>query len=141
MHIDVIVEVGEVDHIVEVEKFNPYHDSKGRFTSANSASSFTYAPGKSKAHDKAIEREKIKDNPYRHMKTSELEAKSNDIADKMQRALIYARMGTEHNNPTVRRKAKQGERDYKKLQSDLKQVHDMMDYNRKYGNANDKNPF
>ena len=42
----------------EVLKFNPYHDSKGRFASSDSASSFTYAPGKSKAHDKAIEREK-----------------------------------------------------------------------------------
>lgn len=56
MSIDVIVEVGELDHIVE--KFNPYHDSKGRFTTANSATAFTYSPGKSKAHDKAIAREK-----------------------------------------------------------------------------------
>lgn len=48
------------DYVVEVEKFNPYHDSKGRFTSANSATSFTYSPGKSKAHDNAIQREKDK---------------------------------------------------------------------------------
>ena len=41
-----------------IEKFNPYHDSKGRFTSAGAAASFTYAPGKSKAHDLAIAREK-----------------------------------------------------------------------------------
>ena len=41
-----------------VEKFNPYHDAKGRFTFANSATSFTYSPGKSKAHDNAIAREK-----------------------------------------------------------------------------------
>ncbi|MBQ5659063.1 MAG: hypothetical protein IIV02_06020 [Peptococcaceae bacterium] len=41
-----------------VKKFNPYHDRKGRFTTANGAEMFTYAPGKSKAHDKAIEREK-----------------------------------------------------------------------------------
>ena len=46
------------DVIVEVEKFNPYHDSKGRFASANSATSFTYSPGKSKAHDNAIARER-----------------------------------------------------------------------------------
>lgn len=58
MAYDVIVEVNKADRIVEVEKFNPYHDSKGRFTSANSAASFTYAPGKSKAHDNAIAREK-----------------------------------------------------------------------------------
>lgn len=42
---------------VEILKFNPYHDSKGRFASAGNAASFTYAPGKSKAHDNAIARE------------------------------------------------------------------------------------
>ena len=42
----------------EILKFNPYHDAKGRFASADSATSFTYAPGKSKAHDNAIAREK-----------------------------------------------------------------------------------
>lgn len=47
-----------IDVVEEVEKFNPYHDRLGRFTSAGSESSFTYAPGKSTAHDKAIERHK-----------------------------------------------------------------------------------
>lgn len=42
----------------EIMKFNPYHDSKGRFTTAGGAASFTYAPGKSRAHDLAIAREK-----------------------------------------------------------------------------------
>ena len=42
----------------EVLKFNPYHDNRGRFSSANGAASFTFAPGKSKAHDLAIQREK-----------------------------------------------------------------------------------
>lgn len=58
---DTIVEVGKsgrYDQLVEVEKFNPYHDSKGRFASANGATSFTYAPGRSKAHDNAIARAK-----------------------------------------------------------------------------------
>lgn len=41
-----------------IAKFNPYHGKDGRFTSANGATSFTYSPGKSKAHDAAIEREK-----------------------------------------------------------------------------------
>lgn len=41
-----------------VRKFNPYHCHTGRFTTANGAHSFTYSPGKSKAHDLAIEREK-----------------------------------------------------------------------------------
>lgn len=42
---------------VNVEKFNPYHGKDGRFTSAGAAASFTYAPGKSKAHDNAIKNE------------------------------------------------------------------------------------
>lgn len=44
----------------EVLKFNPYHDAKGRFTSGSGGNyaSFTYAPGKSKAHDNAIARER-----------------------------------------------------------------------------------
>lgn len=42
----------------EVFKFNPYHDERGRFTFADAATSFTYAPGKSKAHDNAIQQEK-----------------------------------------------------------------------------------
>ena len=50
--------IHEIDTVCEINKFNPYHDSKGRFASANSATSFTYAPGKSKAHDLAIQREK-----------------------------------------------------------------------------------
>ena len=43
-----------------VEKFNPYHDAKGRFSSGGNATNFTYKPGASKAHDLAIEREKQK---------------------------------------------------------------------------------
>lgn len=42
----------------DVMKFNPYHDRLGRFSQATGAASFTYAPGKSKAHDNAIAREK-----------------------------------------------------------------------------------
>ena len=42
----------------DILKFNPYHDSKGRFASADAATSFTYAPGKSTAHDNAIQRAK-----------------------------------------------------------------------------------
>lgn len=49
------------DEIVEVEKFNPYHDSKGRFSNANSAASFTHRtrdPSKQHWADAAIAREK-----------------------------------------------------------------------------------
>ena len=58
---DHIKEVGVAktfDEIVEVAKFNPYHDAKGRFSTADGAASFTYSPGKSKAHDNAIARQK-----------------------------------------------------------------------------------
>ena len=41
-----------------IEKFNPYHDRLGRFTFSNRATSFTYRPGQSRAHDMAIMREK-----------------------------------------------------------------------------------
>lgn len=44
----------------EMRKFNPYHDARGRFSTANGSASFTYAPGKSKAHDLAIQRAKDK---------------------------------------------------------------------------------
>lgn len=49
------------DAIVEVEKFNPYHDSKGRFASADSHTSFTVRtkdPSKQHMADMAIAREK-----------------------------------------------------------------------------------
>lgn len=52
------VEKSDIVDVEVVEKFNPYHGKDGRFASANSATSFTYAPGKSKAHDLAIQREK-----------------------------------------------------------------------------------
>lgn len=37
-----------------IAKFNPHHDQKGRFSTAAGAASFTYKPGASAAHDKAI---------------------------------------------------------------------------------------
>lgn len=42
----------------EVMKFNPNHDARGRFASGGSAASFTWKPGASAAHDKAIAIEK-----------------------------------------------------------------------------------
>lgn len=49
------------DEIIEVEKFNPYHDSRGRFSTANGAASFTHRtkdPSKQHWADAAAEREK-----------------------------------------------------------------------------------
>ena len=43
-----------------IRKFNPYHGPDGRFTTSGAASSFTFAPGKSRAHDLAIARQKEK---------------------------------------------------------------------------------
>lgn len=41
-----------------IHKFNPYHGPDGRFTTSGGATSFTYKPGASRAHDLAIAREK-----------------------------------------------------------------------------------
>lgn len=51
---------GSAKSYEELRKFNPYHDAKGLFSTANGAASFTYAPGKSRAHDLAIAREKAR---------------------------------------------------------------------------------
>lgn len=59
MSIEHIEEVNKnIDHIEHIEKFNPYHGKDGRFSTADASASFTYSPGKSKAHDNAIAREK-----------------------------------------------------------------------------------
>lgn len=59
---DHIEEVNKhIDHIDHVEKFNPYHDSKGRFASASGYSSFTFRtkdPKKQHMADMAIARAK-----------------------------------------------------------------------------------
>lgn len=46
----------------DIIKFNPYHDRLGRFSTPGGGVSFTYRPGASVAHDKAIarERERVK---------------------------------------------------------------------------------
>ena len=72
---DRIQEIGKsdgFDRIVEIEKFNPYHAADGRFASADGAASFTYAPGKSNAHDMAIARAAARDKVA---KAKELEPK------------------------------------------------------------------
>lgn len=104
----------DIIEIEIIEKFNPYHDSKGRFTSAGSEISFTFAPGKSKAHDKAIATEKVKNNPYRHLSTKEIDRKMNDVYSQMRRAA----------NSTK----------YKKLQAEFKQLDQAYSYVQRYGN-------
>lgn len=70
----------------EIIKFNPYHGSDGRFASASGYASFTYSPGKSKAHDMAIAREKerqaagaaagnkAEEKDYKYTKEEQIEA-------------------------------------------------------------------
>lgn len=54
--VDEIVEVGKsVDEIVEVEKFNPFHDNLGRFSSSNGFASYSANPN-TKAGAMAISR-------------------------------------------------------------------------------------
>lgn len=51
-----------IDHISHVKKFNPYHDKRGRFTEAGSASVFTFQtkdPKKQHMADMAMERKKV----------------------------------------------------------------------------------
>lgn len=54
---------------------------------------------------------------------------------------MASRMDASSSSAAVRRKQKQGERDYKRLQEERSLVYQMLDYNEKYGNDNDKNPF
>lgn len=54
-------DTGRYDVIVEIEKFNPYHDDRGRFASANSHTSFTIRtkdPSKQHWADMAAARER-----------------------------------------------------------------------------------
>lgn len=73
-----------------VEKFNPYHDSKGRFASANGYASFTFRtkdPAKQHMADMAVAREKERDKqglvpggktPEKKPKAPEKETKPSD---------------------------------------------------------------
>lgn len=61
---ELITSDSQFDVIEEVEKFNPYHDSQGRFSSANSYAHFTINtrdPSKQYLADAAIAREKERD--------------------------------------------------------------------------------
>lgn len=74
----------EILEIVDVNKFNPYHDAKGRFASADGYASFTYAPGKSKAHDMAIARQK-----ERQAAAGGTTIDGKDISDKLPEPINY----------------------------------------------------
>lgn len=140
MQYDIIVEKN-IDLIEEIAKFNPYHDARGRFTTAGGGGKFYATPGKSKAHDKAIAREKVKDNPYRHMKTDALEREEGRLITELNRAADAANMDANSSSAAVRRKQREGEAKYKEIQGKLRLVYQMQDYNSVHGNANDSAPF
>ena len=51
--------------VLPIEKFNPYHDSLGRFTTGGSSTSFTIRtkdPSKQHMADIAVDREKERNN-------------------------------------------------------------------------------
>lgn len=98
MKYDHIEEVNKsIDKIEHVEKFNPYHGKDGRFASADNHASFTYAPGKSKAHDNAIAREKERQAEAKKERKSGLELHNalfdshtkiyNDLSDDEKKAI------------------------------------------------------
>ncbi|MDO4280771.1 MAG: hypothetical protein Q4C56_03990 [Peptococcaceae bacterium] len=129
------------DYIEEIDKFNPYHGADGRFTSANAASSFTWKPGASAAHDAAIAREKINSNPYRHKKTDALYDELSKLQGEHVKALRWARSSTDGETPAVKRKIDGARKKAATLQTKIKQVSEMLDYNEKYGDPNADVPF
>lgn len=97
-----------------VEKFNPYHDSKGRFTSGSGGNyaSFTYAPGKSKAHDNAIarERERAKQRAASGGGGSNSDNQSHATSNKIKQEFIDAGLNSKFKG--VQRNAREGKGAY-----------------------------
>ena len=122
-----------IDEIEVVEKFNPYHDSRGRFATSGSAASFTYSPGKSKAHDKAIAREKVKDNPYRHLPADQLESRLGRTASDIRRAKLEASLTP---SSATNKKIAAAKKRLKKLQSEEAQMEQALEYVKQYGDKN-----
>lgn len=100
--------------IDEILKFNPYHDAAGRFTHAGGHTSFTYSPGKSKAHDLAIEREKQRTGGSGDTKSKE------PTMSAAQAIAAYQDYGYQTVND--------GLRNGKKLDGKAKQISDGLDY-------------
>lgn len=97
------------DRIVEVEKFNPYHDRRGRFSQANGAASFTYRtkdPGKQHWADNAIAREKERDAAGLNGPSSKKPAKETNPKDPLGNPKSIA--GAERGDPMTREEANSG---------------------------------
>lgn len=88
------------DEIEEIEKFNPYHDRLGRFTTAGAATSFTYKPGQGAMYDNAIAREKER--------TKDMESKKPKEAPKPSGMYPADIAGVKRGEPMTREQADQG---------------------------------
>lgn len=119
---------------VEFRKFNPYHDSRGRFSSANSAASFTFSPGKSRAHDKAIATAKIQNNPYRYYTDDKLQAEKVKLESESKKAQLKASLTP--GGKAVNRTIAAAKKKVKEIDEKYRQVQEMLDYSEKYGNDN-----
>lgn len=93
----------------ELMKFNPYHDAKGRFTSGSGGNyaSFTYSPGKSKAHDNAIAREKERQASYGGSNSND---SSRENSNKIKQEFLDAGLNSKFKG--VQRNAKEGKGAY-----------------------------
>jgi len=90
---DIITEVSkQIDRIEEVEKFNPYHDERGRFASANSYAFFstrTKDPAKQHMADAAVAREKERyaatqaAQPQKHINGSTVSISRSEAFDRL----------------------------------------------------------
>ena len=122
------------DYLIEIKKFNPYHDSRGRFSTADSAASFTYRPGGSKAHDKAIGREKMSQNPYRNSTNEEIERKLNAAYSERQTALRRSRMTG--SGSAITRAVSAAKKKLEKLNGEIKLLEQAQEYFEQHGNSN-----
>lgn len=117
-----------IEYIEEVEKFNPYHGPDGRFTSAGRASSVTFRPGASRAHDNAIERERIKQNSYYGIDRENVERAHRELTDN-----LYGIRTSNGHYADLSGEQLFREGRAKDVQRRLKDAEDMLAYMDKYG--------
>lgn len=132
----------------EILKFNPYHDKLGRFTSGSGGNyaSFTYSPGKSKAHDNAIarERERAKeraasgsDGGDKENDIKTMQSKFNQLGEKMVEMARYATPGPNYDDSKAS-KYYELQRQYNDLRSKINAKKDEEARNRPKQNTNSK---
>lgn len=115
------------DYIYELKKFNPYHDDRGRFATANRYSSFTIRtkdPGKQHWADLAIAREKDRDAARRAIDPKQPEKPKTPKTPKKPK------------NPKTPEKPKQPEKDTSDTIAGVKRGEPMTHDKANHGNAN-----